>query len=208
MNTPAVNWTEPLPLFPLQTVLFPDGLLMLKVFEARYLDLMSRCMRNQTPFGVVCIQRGHEAGTQGERTKIESVGVLTHLLEVDAPQTGILHIRCKGSQRFRLLAPPSQASDGLWSGLAEAMEADVQAAPDAQYRDCVQALAQALERLRQEGTEAVDEPWRLDDAAWVSNRWCELLPISLSAKQRLMELDDPEVRLRLVDEFLRQRQVI
>ena len=208
MNTNTVNWAVPLPLFPLQTVLFPGGLLMLKVFEARYLDLMSRCMRSPSPFGVVCINRGNEAGPQSERMKIESVGVLAHLLEVDAPQTGILHIRCKGVERFRLLGPPSQASDGLWSGLAEAVEPDNDVVPDTRYRDCVQALAQALERLRQEGTEAVDEPLRLDDASWVANRWCELLPISLAAKQRLMELEDPEVRLRLVDEFLRQRQVI
>mgnify|MGYP006172358211 CR=1 FL=1 len=49
-----------LPLFPLQTVLFPGGLLPLKVFEARYLDLISHCLRTREPFAVVRIRQGAE----------------------------------------------------------------------------------------------------------------------------------------------------
>jgi Lon protease-like protein len=71
----------------------------------------------------------------------------------------------------------------------------------------VQALQQALEALLGQDVKPFAEPLQWRDAGWVANRWCELLPIPLAAKQRLMELEDPTIRLQLVDEFLRSRQV-
>jgi hypothetical protein len=62
--------------------------------------------------------------------------------------------------------------------------------------------------LKLRGQLPFDEPMQLDDASWVANRWCELLPIPLAARQRLMELDDPATRLKLVDEFLRSKNVV
>ena len=103
-----------LPLFPLQTVLFPGGVLSLKVFEARYLDLVSRCLRQSTPFGVVCLNQGGETAQAGaERVRFEAVGVLAHLQDVDAEQPSILRVRCLGGRRFKT-APPKQLADGLW----------------------------------------------------------------------------------------------
>jgi hypothetical protein len=72
----------------------------------------------------------------------------------------------------------------------------------------VRALANAIATLKQQGSEPFLPPYSFDDAGWVANRWCELLPISLAAKQKLMELDQPQVRLQLVDEFLRTKGVI
>ena len=57
-KTNPLSLPDPLPLFPLQAVLFPGALLHLKVFEARYLDLVGSCLRNGTPFGVVCLKQG------------------------------------------------------------------------------------------------------------------------------------------------------
>lgn len=199
---------DALPLFPLRTVLFPGGLLMLKVFEARYLDLASRCLRTGEPFGVVCIAQGQEAGVHVPGFRIEAVGVLAHIDEVDSEQPGILHLRCHGSQRFRLTGPPSQDSVGLWSGPAERLPDDAGVMPGEEMQACVAALTQAVERLRERGPLPLIEPLQLHDAGWVANRWCELLPISLGAKQKLMELPDPEARLRLVDQFLRNKQVL
>ena len=71
----------------------------------------------------------------------------------------------------------------------------------------VTALAEAIAKLKQQGKEPFSTPYRLDDAGWVANRWCELLPVSLAAKQRLMELEDPVLRLSLVDGYLRDKQV-
>lgn len=199
---------DPLPLFPLQTVLFPGGLLPLKVFEARYLDLVGHCMRSGEPFGVVCMSRGAEAGDNPEGVRIERVGVLARIEDVDAEQAGILKVRCIGGSRFRLLQAPVQRPDGLWVGTAELIEDDAHRLPERTLQPAVEALQQALEALLAQDIKPFAEPLQWRDAGWVANRWCELLPITLAAKQRLMELEEPSMRLQLVDEFLRSRQVL
>lgn len=197
-----------LPLFPLQLVLFPGGLLPLKIFEARYLDMISRCLRSGEPFGVLCLVQGAEAGRAAKATRVEQVGVRAKIDDVDAEQPGILRVNCTGLERFRLLESPQQQSDGLWVGQVELLEADEVRAPAPAMTGTVQALAQAAQTLKAQGPLPFAEPLRLHDAGWVANRWCELLPISLAARQKLMELDDPTVRLQLVDEFLRSKQVV
>lgn len=199
---------SPLSLFPLQTVLFPGGLLHLKVFEARYLDMSSRCMRTGEPFGVVCMSRGSEAGANTQGVRIESVGVLARIDDVDAEQAGILKLRCSGLERFRLQQAPVQQGDGLWVGQAELLPGDEQRLPAAAMQEAVEALQEAARSLKEQGMAVIAEPLRLDDAGWVANRWCELLPLPMPAKQRLMELEDPSMRLQLVDEYLRSRQVL
>jgi Lon protease-like protein len=207
--TTSVLLPDPLPLFPLQMVLFPDGLLPLKIFEARYLDLVSHCLRRGEPFGVVCITRGAEAGSNADGMRIEAVGVLARIDEVDAEQMGILKLRCTGTSRFRLTQPPVQRHDGLWvAASVELIADDEPAAVQAQFHPAVEGLKDAAAQLQSQGTTPFMPPLRWDDAGWVANRWCELLPVAMSAKQRLMELEDPVTRLRLVDEFLRSRQVL
>ncbi len=201
-----------LPLFALQTVLFPGGLLHLRVFEARYLDLVSQCLRAQSPFGVVCLAQGSElraASRQGgtDAVRLEPIGVLAHLQQVDAEQPGILHVRCIGAERFALDAP-TQRGDGLWLADAELLAVDEPAAVPPELVPTRAALARAIESLQGQGHRPFAEPFDLDDAGWVANRWCELLPIPLAAKQRLMALDAPALRLQLVDEFLRTKGVI
>ena len=107
---------QPLPLFPLQAVLFPGGVLSLKVFEARYLDLIGRCLREQQPFGVVCLTQGREVRQPGDDgpTRFEDLGTLAHLSEVDAEQPGLLRIRCVGGQRFRFERAVA-LDQGLWA---------------------------------------------------------------------------------------------
>ncbi len=198
-----------LPLFPLRSVLFPDAQLPLKVFEARYLDLVADCLRNQTPFGVVCLTKGPEAGDLATQVHLEEVGVLARLDEVDAEQPGILRVHCTGTQRFRLTAPPVQQPGGLWvAPSAELLPADPPRLPGPAMLQTVQALAEAIRKLAERGAEPFAKPYRLDEAGWVANRWCELLPVSLAAKQKLMELDDPVIRLSLVDGYLRDKKVV
>ena len=197
-----------LPLFPLQTVLFPGGLLSLKVFEARYLDLVSRCLREQKPFGVVCLNQGSDVrSNQGERVRFEAVGVLATLQDVDAEQPGILRVRCIGSQRFRA-GPPREQADGLWLADVSLLDDDPALLPPPELAATVMALTNAIESLRSQGHAPFTEPFHMDDAGWVANRWCEILPISLAAKQKLMELEEPALRLKLVDEFLRGKGVV
>lgn len=198
---------EILPLFPLQSVLFPGGLLSLKVFEARYLDLVSECLRHRKPFGVVCLRQGSEVQRPGEAQRFENAGVLAELTDVDGEQHGILRVRCIGQERFRLSAP-TQSDNGLWHASIERLAHDPKVLPTEALIPTVRALANAIATLKQQGTKPFLEPYRFDDAGWVANRWCELLPVSLAAKQKLMELDDPLVRLQLVDEFLRGKGVV
>jgi Lon protease-like protein len=194
-----------LPLFPLQTVLFPGGLLSLKVFEARYLDLVGSCLRDGKPFGVVALRQGSETGHAA--VAFEARGTIAELIDVDSTQANILLVRCRGTQRFDVQARRRQ-SDGLWIAEALSVPDDETVAPPEAAHDTVRGLANAIATLKSQGSEPFLPPYRFDSAGWVANRWCEILPISLAAKQKLMELPDAQVRLQLVDEFLRSKGVV
>ena len=196
-----------IPLFPLQTVLFPGGLLALKVFEARYLDLVGTCLREGKPFGVVGLRRGLEVRRPDAAVDLESSGVLAELIDVDSAQPGILQVRCRGTRRFEVIATRQQ-NDGLWLANTRSMPDDEELAPAPDRAETVRGLASAIATLKAQGAEPFLQPYRFDSAGWVANRWCEILPISTAAKQKLMELPDPSVRLQLVDEFLRSKGVV
>jgi hypothetical protein len=200
--------TEPLALFPLRTVLFPGGRLSLKVFEARYVDLVSRCLRERSPFGVVCLLQGGEVRRAGQSTRFESMGVLAHLGDVDAISPGLLKVRCDGGARF-VWGSVQEDADGLWqaSGVSTLAD-DVPSAPGERFAAAVQALERAYAALDLRPDADLPATRHFDDAGWVANRWCELLPIPLAARQQLMALTDPLQRLALVDEFLRGKQLI
>ena len=197
----------PLPLFPLGTVLFPGGLLPLKIFEARYLDMITGCLRGGSPFGVVCLTEGGEVG-RSETLQFELLGVLAHLQEVDAETAGILKISCSGGARFQLQSARPQP-DGLWLGEGLTLLADDPVLPPGEaYAGTVHALSQAIAALDIRDPGMFPAERRLGEAGWVANRWCELLPIPLAARQKLMALEDPLMRLSLVDDFLREQGVI
>ena len=204
-----------IPLFPLGTVLFPGGLLPLKVFEARYLDLISTCLRERRPFGVVALLGGREVRANAranepvsrEAVRFEPIGTLAELIDVDSAQQGILTVRCRGTQRFELSASRQQA-DGLWLGDAQVLADDAALAPEPALQESARSLATAIETLRLQDVEPFFAPHRLDDAGWVANRWCEILPIPHDARQKLMALPDPMLRLRLVDDYLRSNGLV
>ena len=196
-----------LPLFPLQAVLFPDGLLSLKVFEARYLDLMARCLRDRAGFGVVGLKRGSEVHRPDQPVVFEPVGTKAELIDVDSAQAGILLVRCRGGERFDIQSSRRQG-DGLWLAETTPIAADEKVPPPPALGGAVRGLIDAIAALDGQGTQPFLVPHRFDDAGWVANRWCEILPIPLAARQRLMELRDPLVRLEIVDDFLRSKGVV
>ena len=193
-----------LPLFPLQSVLFPDGLLELKVFETRYLDLIAACLRDGTGFGVVCLSRGQEVRRTAEDVAFEAVGTEAKILDVDSAQAGILQVRCRGASRFEVMTSRQQP-DGLWLAVIAPLADDAQVAPTAALEPAARGLADAIAALKDQGVEPFLPPHRLDDAGWVANRWCEILPIPMPAKQKLMALPDPLLRLEIVDDILRRK---
>lgn len=202
--TAALTLTS-LPLFPLGTVLYPGGVLPLRIFEVRYLDMIGKCHKAGAPFGVVALRQGQEVRRPGIREAFAEVGTLATIDSLSAPQPGLLVIRCGGTQRFRITAQ-EQLRHGLWVGDVTRIDPDQPVAVPADLQPVADALARLLAGLQQRAGDEADlpvaQPWQLGDCGWVSNRWCELLPIQLELKQRLMELDNPLLRLELVGDIL------
>ena len=203
-----------LPLFPLGTVLYPGGLLPLQIFEVRYLDMIGKCHKAGAPFGIISLTEGSEvrhpknAGPSGDGFAQEAfgnVGTLASITEFSVPQPGLMMIRCVGTQRFEISAR-EKLKHGLWIANVTRLDDD-QAVP---VPEDLQRTANALGKLiktLQERRVPDDQmpllaPYQLDDCGWVANRWCELLPMPVDLKQRLMELDNPLLRLELVSDIL------
>jgi uncharacterized protein len=168
---------------------------------------MAHCLREREPFGVVALRKGGEVRDKKVRVELESTGVLAELIEVDSTQPGILNVRCRGTSRFTA-ERIRQREDGLWLAEPTPWPDDAATRPASALRDTVQALANAIATLDSQGASPFLAPYQFDNAGWVANRWCEILPIPLGAKQKLMELDDPAVRLQLVADFLRGKGVV
>lgn len=194
-----------LPLFPLGTVLFPNGLLPLRVFEVRYLDMIGKCHKAGTPFGVVSLTHGSELRRPDETAEFHGVGTIASIDSLETVQPGLLLVRCSGGQRFRI-EQSEQLQHGLWTARVQPLDDDHAVAVPPDLRNTSDALARVIDTLRQREEAQqllpLDQPLRLDDCGWVSNRWCELLPLPMATKQRLMALDNPLVRLELVSDFL------
>lgn len=197
---PSPERLRQLPLFPLRSVLFPRGALWLTVVEPRYRALLHSCLQRQEPFGALCVREGEQ---------LEDIGVLAHVAQIGSRSNGSAErVRCLGHQRFRVVRERSPGDDGLRRAKVVLIADDPPLAPLPAMFPVVQALGRALTALRADGKLPADEATEFDSAAWVANRWCELLPIPLQAKQRLMALTDPAVRLALVDRYLRDQRVI
>ena len=201
-----------IPLFPLRTVLFPGGVLPLRVFETRYVDMVRACMKNDAPFGVVAIRSGDEVGDAAEPYDI---GTLAHISEWDMPEFGVLLLSTLGGDRFRIVERrtlPSQLVDARIERLP--LDANVDGGDALKLCSNVLRVVidDLLERMREEADEGFispfAEPHRLDDAGWVANRWAEMLPIELQAKQELLEVSDPSTRLQRVEQYLRENGVL
>lgn len=194
-----------LPLFPLGTVLFPGGILPLRIFEVRYLDMIGKCHKAGAPFGVVSLTQGSEVRQPGASEAFASVGTLATITEFDTPSPGLMVVRVSGAQRFRITAS-DRLKHGLWIADVQRLDDDMAVPIPDDLKNTSTALAKLIESLRQRAV-APDQmplqgPWQLEDCGWVANRWCELLPLPLPLKQRLMELDNPLVRLELVSDVL------
>jgi uncharacterized protein len=195
-------------LFPLSAVLFPGGVMPLRIFEARYMDMVRNCMQQDRMFGVCLIVKGGEVGRAAEH---EAVGCLAKIVDWDMQQLGLLNIRTIGTQRFRTLERRVQ-KDGLIRADIQPLAADPEVALPDDHSACgvlIRRLVEDLEKREDDPLKRmVASPYEFESAAWVSNRLCEFLPIPLRARQKLMELDDPLARLSLVHQFLQQRQAI
>jgi len=183
-----------IPLFPLRTVLFPDGPLPLRIFESRYIDMVSRCMKNESPFGVLLIMEGQETGL----ATTHEVGTLANITDWYQGSDGLLGVTAVGGRRFRLLSARQQA-DGLNIGDIEVLAAEPYMALPAEYASLRKILESVLDDL---GRLYESLERRLDDAVWVTYRLIEILPIELEQKQQFLESSDTRARLKLIDDLI------
>jgi Lon protease-like protein len=182
-----------LPLFPLNAVLFPGGALPLKVFEQRYVEMTKRCVRDGTPFGVCLIREGREVG---EPAVPATVGCTARIEQWDLPHPNLFHVLARGERRLRVLRSEVAA---LGLIMCEAQMLPLDTDPDAPDPLCRELLANLLERI---GIEAFPGGARLDDASWVAYRLAEALPLPLSLRQQLLEIDSVHARSQMLREIL------
>ena len=194
-----------LPLFPLRTVLFPGGLLPLKVFEQRYVEMTKACMMNSRPFGVCLIVQGEEvAAPSGAPPEIATVGTLARITDWDVPQVGILHLATVGETRFQVRKQSTQPN-GLVVGEVTPIEQETAQPLGESFKPLAQLLELIASRVGPRNFPAVRN---FDDASWVGYRLAELLPLPLSIKQSMLEINDADVRLKVLQKFLSQQGLL
>jgi len=189
------------PLFPLGTVLFPGGLLPLRIFETRYMDMAKICLKNETPFAVCLIASGRETG---QPAIPHEIGTLARIMDWDMPQLGVLNVSCRGEQRFRILTHRFETS-GLQRADIEFMDLGASQPLASHQQFLGDLLARVIDHL-DEGKPL--QPHRLDDADWVGYRLAELLPITPASRQQLLEMSDAADRLDLIHDILEDKGLL
>lgn len=193
-----------IPLFPLGTVLFPDGVIALKIFEARYLDMIKRCLREKTEFGVISIIKNIESDQESISATFSQIGTLAQIEDFDPVQPALYMTKSFGTQRFKLLNSTQKAS-GLWIGEIELLENDPLIPVPQEHQKVAKLLDEIISVIQSEdlmGEAPFKKPFKVDDCGWVSNRLAELLPISLAQKNHLLAQTNPRIRLDLVTEII------
>jgi hypothetical protein len=188
----------PLPLFPLNTLVFPGGRLPLRIFEQRYLDMVKQAIADNAPFGICAIREGSEVGAPAVPYDI---GTRVRITDWDMPQTGILHIETQAQERFVIRDIQTQPN-GLLIGIVEPVSIEV----IAPIPDDLQLAAEILRHIVKEyGDAHFPPPHHFSDAVWVGYRLSEVLPLKLSIKQNLLEMNDSVERLRILSEILKKQ---
>lgn len=190
-----------IPIFPLNTVLFPGALLPLKIFEQRYMDMAKTSMKDAMPFGICLIEQGTEVGAPAHP---HAVGTLARIGDWDMPRLGILHITVQGGQRF-LIEDSKVAGNGLVTAQVRLIEPEAEQPVPEEYAPCADILRHIVAEL---GERHFAAPLRMDDAAWLGYRLAETLPIRRSARQDLLEMNDSLMRLKILREFLKRQGLL
>lgn len=179
-------------LFPLRTVLFPQGLLPLRIFETRYVDMIRRVMREDSGFGVVLILDGAEVGEIGE---VARVGTWARVADFGQLPGGLLKIVARGERRFRIVGR-SRQSDGLCLGDVQWLEDPPEPLAAREFPELVATLGNALAGL---GEDYPAGRARMDDALWVAGHLGQLLPVPAEQRQKILETDGGRRRLQLIE---------
>jgi Lon protease-like protein len=187
-----------IPLFPLNTVVFPGGVQPLRIFEQRYLTMIKQAIADNTAFGICAIREGAETGSPALPY---TIGTLVHVTDWDMPQNGILHIDTLAQERF-VIRNTQTDSSGLIMGTVESVSPE----PAVGIPDDLELAVEILRHIIDEyGNAHFPAPHAFDNAVWVGYRLSEVLPLKLSIKQDLLEMNDSVMRLRILTEFLKKQ---
>ncbi|HEX7081055.1 MAG TPA: LON peptidase substrate-binding domain-containing protein [Gammaproteobacteria bacterium] len=186
-RAPPAMTPDEIPLFPLKTVLFPGGVLPLRIFEPRYLDMIGRCMKHRQNFGVLLIVEGSEVGP----ARTADVGTLAEIVDWHQESDGLLGVTVAGRERFAL-KHTSLRDDRLYVGTVSVLEAEPRHALPIEYLYLAKLLKQVLPRIGGSYRHLNED---YEDATWVGYRLAEVLPLSLEDRQACLEMEDPLARL-------------
>jgi Lon protease-like protein len=183
--------TNNVPIFPLSTVLFPEGVMLLRIFETRYLDMVSRCLKQDVPFGVCMIADGSEVG---EAANCYQIGTLAKIINWDQTKGGVLAIEALGCQRFKILDSDISKQELITASIQLLGDAPSVPIPD----ELVTLTGMLRNVLNKNERSAILDDKQFHDANWVGYRLTEVLPMENVIRQRLLEIDDPIERLYLI----------
>ncbi len=194
-----------IPLFPLGATLFPGGLMPLKIFEPRYLTMTRQAFVSGEPFGMVALQSGVETVVPEQDEVLHKMGVMAHIESFEEFNPALFLLRVKGGERFHIETAERQ-KNGLWMAEVTKVVADSEVIVPEELQSSANKLGALIRSLQEHGVMEKDmpfaTPYRLDDCAWVSNRWSEMLPLDAAQKQTLLGQTHPRLRLDLVSEIL------
>ncbi len=181
-----------LPLFPLSSVVLPDGLMPLRLFERRYIDMVKDCFKTGNGFGICLIREGSETGGFSEPYPL---GTSVSIIDFDQGADGLLHITAKGEQEFKILTYAS-TDTGLIIGTVEVLPPKTPTPMQPEYELLAQKLDLILSYLE---TDSRYDEKHLDDADWIAHRLLEVLPLTSEAKFELLQLSTNRERLNALN---------
>ncbi len=184
------------PLFPLSSVVFPDGIMPLRIFEPRYMDMVRYCSKGQTGFGVCALESGAEAG---DETTPREIGTLADIIDFDQLEDGFLGITVEGKRRFEVL-DKRRAENGLWWGTVRFLKEQEDVPCPQEFATLQQVLESIYDNL---GEPYASRPRDFESAAWISSRLTELLPFDAATKHNLLATPDPVERLRQIQPLIK-----
>lgn len=189
------DFVSDLPIIPLHAVLFPGGPLPLRIFEPRYLDMISSCMKDDRPFGISLISDGDEVGAIAS---FHSVGTIARIEDWHMGNDGILGITVIGERRFQIDSSRILENHLAMANVNLLVEEDASSIPS-EYEELSVLLRDTMSRYKEKYS---SREHHFDSASWVGNRLAELLPLKLAQRQYFLQLTDPVQRLERISAVL------
>ena len=182
------------PIFPLHTILFPGSKLPLRIFEPRYLDMISHCMRSNTEFGIVLSRKVPQPGM----LETYAIGTLATIIDWNQGEDGLLGITTLGTNKFELLSMTKQ-EDELNLGEITIIEKEEAFKAPPNFDNMIRLLEAILEDINLYH----EREKYFESASWVSFRFAEILPLKIEDKQKCLEFEDPILRLRFLEPLIK-----